>query len=68
VFTPYLGVQVIPTGVYGSLPQGIRGFQVYPGVIDEDYTREIKIMAQAPSAFVAVSPENKIVQLVIHQM
>jgi dUTPase len=46
----------------------IRGFQVYPGVIDEDYTREIKIMAQAPSAFVAVSPENKIAQLVILHM
>jgi dUTPase len=54
--------------ILGKSSPTIRGFQVYPGVIDEDYTREIKIMAQAPSAFVAVSPENKIVQLVIHQM
>jgi dUTPase len=54
--------------IFGKSSAIIRGFQVYPGVIDEDYTREIKIMAQAPSAFVAVSPENKIVQLVIHQM
>jgi dUTPase len=47
-------------GVYGPLPQGtvglilgksrttIRGLQVYPGVINEDYTGEIKVMTQAP--------------------
>jgi dUTPase len=75
---PDLGVQVIPTGVYGPLPQGtvglilgkssatIRGLQVYyPGVIDEDCTAEIKIMAQAPDAFVPVFRENKIAQLLI---
>jgi dUTPase len=45
--------------ILGKSSPTIRGFQVYPGVIDEDYTREIKIMAQAPSAFRAVSPENK---------
>jgi hypothetical protein len=57
--------------VYGLLFQGtvglisgkssaaIRGLQVYPDVIDEDYTREIKIMAQAPCAFVTVSKEEK---------
>jgi dUTPase len=60
-------------GVYGPLPQGtvglilgrssttIRGLQAYPGVIHEDYTREIK----TPGAFVMVSPEAKIAQLVI---
>jgi hypothetical protein len=37
----------------------IRGLQVYPGVIDEDYTGEIKIMTQAPGAFVGVSLEKK---------
>jgi dUTPase len=64
-------------GVYGPPPQGtvdlilgkssttIRGLQVYPGVINEDYTGEIKITTQAPGVFVAVSPEIKIVQLVI---
>jgi dUTPase len=75
MLTPDLGMQFIPTGVYGPLPQGmvgltlrkssanIRGLQVYPGVINEDYTGEIKIMTQAPGAFVAVAPE--IAQLVI---
>jgi dUTPase len=74
VLTPDVGVQIIPAGVYGPLPQGtvglilgkssttIRGLQVYSGVIGEDYTGEIKIMTQAPGAFVAVSPEEKIAQ------
>jgi hypothetical protein len=34
-------------------------------VINEAYTGEIRMMTQAPSAFVAVSPEMKIAQLVI---
>jgi hypothetical protein len=34
-------------------------------VTDEDYTGEIKIMAQASGAFMTVSPEEKIAQLVI---
>jgi dUTPase len=75
---PDLGEQITPTGVYDPLPQGtvgltlgkssatIRVLQVYPGMINEDYyTREIKIMTQAPGAFVAVSLEIKIAQLVI---
>jgi dUTPase len=64
-------------GVYGPLPQGevglilgkssatIRGLQVYPSVINEDYMGEIKIMTQVLVAFVAVTPEIKITQLVI---
>jgi hypothetical protein len=41
------------------------GLQVYPGVINEDYTGEIKVMTQASGVFVAISPEIKITQLVI---
>jgi hypothetical protein len=77
VLTPDLGVQVIPVVVCGLLSQGavglilgkssttIRRLKVYPGMIDEDYTKEIKIMTQAPGAFVAVFLEEKIAQLVI---
>jgi dUTPase len=43
----------------------IRGLQFYPGVINEDYTGEIKIMTQASGVFVAVSLKIKIAQLVI---
>jgi hypothetical protein len=77
MLTSDLGVQIIPIGIYGPLPQGtmglilgknsatIRGLQVYPGVINDDYTGEIKIMTQAPGAFIAVSREIKIAPLVI---
>jgi dUTPase len=70
-------VQIIPTGVYGPLPQGtvglilgkssatVRGFQVYPVVINVNYTWEIKIMTQALGVFIAVYLEIKIAQLVI---
>jgi hypothetical protein len=51
--------------VLGKSNTTIRRLQVYPGVIDEDYTGEIKIMTQAPGAFVAVSPKEKIALLVI---
>jgi hypothetical protein len=37
----------------------IRGLQVYPGVTDEEYTGEIKIMAQAPGAFVTYPQRKK---------
>jgi dUTPase len=51
--------------IVGKSSTTIRGLQVYPGVINEDYTGEIKIKTQAPGAFVAVSLEIKIAQLVI---
>jgi dUTPase len=51
--------------ILGKSSATIRGLQVYPGVIDEDCTAEIKTMAQTPGAFVAVSQENKIAQLLI---
>lgn len=59
VLTPEMGPQVIPTGAWGPIPPGtvslilgrsnltIKGFQVLPGAIDEDYTGEIKVMVQA---------------------
>jgi hypothetical protein len=45
--------------ILGKKYYAIRGLQVYPAVIDEDYTGKIKIMAQAPGAFVTVSLEEK---------
>ena len=55
-----MGMQALPIGVYGPLPDGtvglmlrrssstIKGLLIAPGVIDADYTREIKIMAHSP--------------------
>lgn len=72
-----MGVQLIPTGVYGPLPKGLVGFllgrssvtlqglQVHPGVIDSDYTGEIKIMAQSLRGQIAIHPQQPIAQLVL---
>ena len=60
VLTPEMGVQSLPTGVFGPLPAEtcgfllgrsssiVKGLQIYPGVIDNDYEGEIKIMAASP--------------------
>jgi dUTPase len=45
--------------ILGKSSTTIRRLQVYPGVIDEDYTGEIKIMTQASGAFVAVPQRKK---------
>lgn len=57
VLTPEMGPQAVPSGLWGSIPPGtvglilgrssmtMKGFQVLPGVIDEDYIGEIKVMA-----------------------
>jgi dUTPase len=55
-----MGVQTLPAGVFGPLPAEtwgfllgrsssiVKGLQIYPGVIDNDYEGEIKIMAASP--------------------
>ena len=60
VLTPEMGMQALPTGVYRPLPDGtmslllgcssstIKELLIAPGVIDADYTGEIKIMAHFP--------------------
>lgn len=65
VLTPDMGMQAIPTGVFGPLPKGtvgliigrsswtMKGLSISPGVIDADYTGEIKIMACAPLTLLA---------------
>jgi deoxycytidine triphosphate deaminase len=55
-----MGVQTLPTGVFGPLPADawgflfgqsssiVKGLHIYPGVRDNDYEGEIKIMAAFP--------------------
>ena len=49
VLTPEMGLKTLPTGVFGPLPAEtwefllvqrssiVKGLQIYPGVIDNDY-------------------------------
>jgi dUTPase len=72
-----MGTQTIPTGVYGPLPEGtiglilgknsltLKGLQIHPGVIDQDYMGKLKILAQTPQTFVAIAPTDKIAHLII---
>jgi hypothetical protein len=43
----------------------LKGLQIHPGVIDQDYMGELKILAQAPQTFVAIAPTHKIAYLII---
>jgi dUTPase len=55
-----MGVQDIPTEIYGPLPKDtvglifgrstmtLWGLQIHPGIIDQDYMEELKILAQVP--------------------
>jgi dUTPase len=59
-FIPEMGTHAIPIGVYGPLPEGtiglilgrssmtLKGLQTHPGVVDQDYMGELKILAEAP--------------------
>ena len=43
----------------------LRGLWVYPGIIDPDCTGIIKIMVESPKGVSAISPDDRIAQLVI---
>jgi dUTPase len=43
----------------------LKALQIHPGIVDQDYTGELKILAQASQTFVAIAPTNKIAQLAI---
>ena len=54
VLTPEMGVQTLPTGVFEPLPAEtcgfllgrsssiVKGLQIYPGVIDNDYEGDVE--------------------------
>ena len=72
-----MGVQTLPTGVFGPLPAEtwgfllgrsssiVKGLQIYPGVIDNDYEGEIKIMAASPHGIITVPANQRIAQLIL---
>ena len=61
ILIPDIPVILIPTGVAGPLPEGIvglvlghsslslQGISVVPGVVDSDYTGEIKLLISPPT-------------------
>lgn len=71
------GPQIIPTGVVGPppphmcalilgrAPTTLQGVQVFPGIIDDDYTGEIKILATAVNGVAAIPAGTKIAQLIL---
>lgn len=78
VLTPNQTYITFATGIYGPLPDGtvglilgrsstsLQGIKVIPGVIDADFTGEIKIMLEPPIRTIQIHPGQRIAQLVVH--
>lgn len=77
ILTSQMGPQSIPSGLYGPLPPTavglflgrsswtIKGLQVFPAVIDSDYTGEIKFIAGASRDIIQVLSTDRIAQIVL---
>lgn len=75
VLTPCMGIQLVDTDFKGPLPANtvglilgrssvtMQGLIVHLGVIDPDFTGQIKIMVSSPRGIIAISPGDKIAQL-----
>ena len=50
---------------YGS-SSIVKGLQIYPGVINNDYEGEIKIIAASPHGVITVPTNQRIAQLVLN--
>lgn len=72
-----MGTQPIPTDFKGPLPpdtvglligrssSALRGLIIHPGVIDQDYTGTVKILVSSPRGITAISPGDRIAQLLV---
>ncbi|XP_072818258.1 LOW QUALITY PROTEIN: endogenous retrovirus group K member 7 Pro protein-like [Vicugna pacos] len=77
VLTPEMGMQALPTGIYGPLPYGsvelllgrssttMKGLLIAPGIIDSDFEGEIKVMAHSPRTITAIPAGQRIAQLIL---
>ena len=77
VLTPHMGVQLVDTDFKDPLPADMvglilgrssvtmQGLIVHPGVIDSDFTGKVKIMVSSPRGIVAISPGDRIAQLLL---
>ena len=72
-----MGVQMIASDFKGPLPKNtvglllghssaaIKGLIIHPGVIDPDYEGEVKIMVSSPRGVSAISPGDRIAQILL---
>lgn len=72
-----MGIHPIPSDFHGPLPENtmglilghssitLKGLIVHPGVIDQDYTGELKIMCSSPRGLFSISPGDRIAQLLV---
>ena len=51
--------------ILGRSSVTMQGLIVHPGVIDSDYTGQVKIMVSSPRGIVAISPGDRIAQLLL---
>ena len=77
VLTAQMGVQALPTNVFGPLPREtlgliigrsstiLRGIQIHAGVVDADYQGEIKIMTSVTQGVTVILQGDRIAQLVL---
>lgn len=68
---------MVPTDFKGPLPPGsvglligrsssaLKGLVIHPGVIDSDYEGEVKILVSSPRGISAISPGDRIAQLLV---
>ena len=77
ISTPDVSVTPIPTRVAGPLPERIvglvlglsslslQGISVVPGIVDSDYTGEIKVLISLPAKTVQINKGQRIAQLLL---
>ena len=75
-----MGMQALGTGVFGTIAEGsvdivlgrnssaLKGIKILPGIIDCDYTGEIKIMIEAGMGVLVIPQGARIAQLVLLPM
>ena len=51
--------------ILGRSSVTMQGLIVHPGVIDPDFTGQIKIMVSSPRGIIAISPGDRIAQLLL---
>lgn len=77
VLTPDMGPQICETTFSGPLPPNtvglvighssktLKGLMVHPGVIDADFTGNVKVIVSSPKGITIIVPGKKVAQLLV---